>query len=184
MLRFMYSAVRLIAAAGLAGLVSACAATTGPSPPMGGPVDAGPDRTAFVAEDFAWSQVKGKAQLAGRVTYRQGPVRYTCAGATVILTPETPWSRRRMEVLYKSAERSALPSAEVRARTPMAPAGDSGPFIKRAVCDAADKFSYAGLADGAWYLITIAKPVGTTGDAVALMRRVVTKGGKLTVTEL
>lgn len=181
----MSRAVRLIAAASLAGLVSACSATTGGGPaPSAGPSAPAPDRYAFSAEDFAWSQVKGKSQVAGRVTYKQGPVRYTCAGATVILTPETPWSRRRMEVLYKSAERSALPSAEVRARTPMAPPGDSGPFIKRAICDAADRFSYAGLADGAWFMITIAKPVGVQGDAVALMRRVVTKGGKLTVTEL
>lgn len=179
----MSRAVRLLTAASLVGLVSACTTPTAGPPPMGRPVAEEPDRTPFRAEDFAWSQVRGKAQLAGRLTYRQGPVRYTCAGATVVLTPETPWSRRRMEVLYRSAERAALPSDKVRARTPLAPPGDAGPFIKRAICDASDKFSYAGLADGAWFMITVARPATGPGETVALMRRVVTKAGKLSVTE-
>jgi hypothetical protein len=97
----------------------------------------------------------------------------------VILTPDTPWSRRRMEVLYLSPERASLPADEVRARTAEAPPGDSTPFIKRTTCDAADHFSFSGLPDGGWYVITIAKPAhGAAGPSLALMRRVVTKGGK------
>jgi hypothetical protein len=170
--------LRLLTAAALLTLVAACAPSVGfrttpgpPPPPSGG---------AFRADDFGWSRGQGRNGLAGKVAYRRGPLRYTCAGSTVILTPETPWTRQRMSILYKSAERAALPADEVRARTPSAPAGgDYSAFVRRATCDAADRFSFGGLPDGAWYVITVARPAGDPkGSAVALMRRAVTKGGK------
>jgi len=165
------------------GLVSACAPTLGPPPPHGSPPPSGD--AAFRAKDFAWAQVPGRNALMGRLNFRLGAVSYSCNGATVVLTPETPWSRRRMSVLYKSDVRSALPADEVRARTPQAPPGDSGPFIKRTTCDAADHFSFTGLPDGAWYLVTIAKPApGGAGASMAFMRRVVTRGGRVTTFDL
>jgi hypothetical protein len=178
----MVQSARIIAAAALFGLLSACAPTLGPPPPRSsaGPVDA-----SFRAQDFAWAQASGRNALMGRLSFRQGQTPYSCAGATVVLTPETPWSRRRMFVLYKSDARSALPSDEVRARTPQAPPGDSGPYIKRTTCDASDHFSFTGLPDGAWYVVTIAKPApGASGGSMALMRRVVTRGGRVTTFDL
>jgi len=176
----MTASVRLLAAAALMALVSACAPTLGPAPPPG--MTPAPD-APFSAAAFAWSQVAGKNGIAGKMA--AGPVRYTCAGASVVLTPETPWSRRRMQVLYLSDTRSALLADEVRARTPQAAPGDSSPFIKRAVCGPDDHFSFTGLPDGAWYVITIAKAVGQpNGPSMALMRRVVTRGGKVTPVEL
>ena len=162
------------------GLVSACAPTLGPAPP-GMPPPA-PD-APFSAADFAWSQVPGRNSIVGRLV--AGPVKYSCEGSQVVLTPETPWSRRRMQVLYKSDQQAALPTDEVRARGPQAAPGDSNPFVKRAICDAGDHFSFAGLPDGAWYVITIAKPVGAPGGpSMALMHRVVTRGGRMTPVEL
>lgn len=164
----------------LAGFVSACAPTMGPPPPP--PPSSGGSSAAFNTEDFSWSAVPGPNSLVGRLAAR--PAAYTCHGATVILTPETPWSRRRMVALYGSADRAALPADEVRARTPSAPAGDYSAFIRRAVCEG-DRFSFAGLPDGAWFAITIAKPTAASGgDSLALMRRVVTRGGRIAVTEL
>ena len=62
---------------------------------------------------------------------------------------------------------------------PNAPAGDAGPYVKRSTCDDADQFAFAGLADGAWFAITIARPVNNPkGANMALMRRVVVRGGK------
>jgi hypothetical protein len=133
----------------------------------------------FNATEFAWSQRPGANIIAGRVAYREGAIRYTCAGSTVVLTPETAWSRRRMAALYGAADRAALPSDEVRRRTPTAPAGDAGPYVKRTTCDDADQFAFGGLPDGAWYAITIARPVGgSNGATVALMRRIVVRGGR------
>lgn len=177
------SKLSLLSAAALSTLaVAACAPTMGPPPPGRGPM-AGPP--TFRAADFAWSQASGRNGVAGRVTYRRGPTRFTCAGAGVVLTPETPWSRRRMAVLYGSTERAALPTDEVRARTPKAPPGDAGPYVKRATCDSADRFSFGGLPDGAWYVITTARPAGRPeADSVALMRRVTTRGGRTVSVEL
>jgi len=179
----MVVSARLIAAAALLGLVSACAPTLGPPPPRTSPPPAGD--ASFRADDFAWAQVPGRNALMGRLTFKLGGVAYSCSGSTVVLTPETPWSRRRMSVLYKSDLRSALPADEVRARTPQAPPGDSGPFIKRTTCDPADHFSFTGLPDGAWYVVTIAKPApGGAGGSMAFMRRVVTRGGRVTTFDL
>lgn len=179
----MADPVRLIAAAALLGALTACAPSLGPPPP--GRVTTLPaDDWMFRAGDFAWSQAPGKNSLAGSLGHA-GPVRYTCAGATVVLTPETAWAKRRMEVLYKSAVRAALPTDDVRSRSAEAPPGDSNPYVKRATCDAADHFNFTNLADGAWYVVTLAKPAaGADGPSLAIMRRVTTKGGKITTFEL
>jgi len=171
-LRLPFTAVLATAA-----LMSACAPTLGPPPP-GGPAPVLSGSAQFSAADFGWSQRQGGNVIAGRVAHRQGAVRYTCAGSAVVLTPETAWSTRRMAALYGSTDRAALPADEVRRRTPSAPAGDAGPFVKRTTCDDADQFAFGSLPDGAWYAITIARPVGTTGGTVALMRRVVVRGGR------
>jgi hypothetical protein len=108
-------------------------------------------------------------------------VKFSCTGSTVVLTPETPWARRRMSVLYGATGYAALPADEVRSRTPDAPAGDAGPFVRRTTCDANNQFSFTGLPDGAWYAITIARPANDPNAAgVALMRRVTTRGGRVT----
>ena len=84
-----------------------------------------------------------------------------------------------MAGVYGSAGPGARASDDVRARTPGAPAGDAGPYVKRTTCDDADQFAFAGLADGAWFAITIARPVNNPkGASMALMRRVVVRGGK------
>lgn len=174
---------RIIVVAALMGLVSACAPTLGPPPPRtSGPP---PGDARFSAEAFTWAQAPGRNALAGRLAFKSGGVAYSCVGATVVLTPETPWSRLRMSVLYRSDVRSALPADEVRARTPQAPPGDSGPFIRRTSCDANDRFNFPGLPDGAWYVVTIAKPApGGAGGSMAFMRRVTTRGGRVTVFDL
>lgn len=175
--------LRLPAVFAAAAALSACAGPSlGPPPPGSRPA---PGPAVFRPADFAWSQKAGRNTIAGHVTYREGATRFSCAGQGVVLTPETPWSRRRMSVLYGSAERAAAPAAEVRARTPDAPPGDAGPFVKRTTCDSNDRFSVAGLPDGAWYAIVLARPVGQPrAEGVALMRRVTTRGGRVANVEL
>jgi len=164
--------------------LAACAPSLGPPPPGYVPPPQ-PGEPAFRASEFDWSTAPGANTIAGRLAYAKPGATYTCQGASVILTPETPWSRRRMEVLYLSSARAALPADEVRARTADAPPGDSTPFIKRTICDATDHFAFAHLPSGAWYVITIAKPAhGGPGGSMALMKRVVTKGGKITTVGL
>jgi hypothetical protein len=178
----MADRARLLAAAALLGLSSACAPIYGPPPP-GRPASLPADDN-FRAGDFAWSKQPGHNTLVGALVFHSGGVRYSCAGATVVLTPETPWSRRRVMVLYRSDQRAALPTAEVRSRTAQAPPGDSNPYVKRATCDSSDRVSFSGLPDGAWYVVTLAKPAGGQGGAsVAMMRRVVTRGGRPTAFE-
>ena len=175
--------IRSLTAAFVLTALSACAPTLGPPPPtrIVTPVDDG----AFRAGDFAWSKATGQGALVGSVVFRNGPTRYSCAGATVVLTPETNWSRNRMTVLYQSAQGAAQPVDEVRARVAAAPAGDSDPYVRRAICDTTSRFSFAGLPDGAWYVVTIAKPLpGQTGPSMALMRRVTTHAGKTLTFEL
>ncbi|MBS0363411.1 MAG: hypothetical protein JSR98_18710 [Proteobacteria bacterium] len=183
--------VRLLAAAALCAVsVAACAPSLGPPPPGAhfrpGPATPPPppNDDAFRASDFAWSQAPGKNTLSGTLSH-VGAVRYTCAGLTVVATPETPWSRKRMMVLYKSDQQAALTADDVRSRQNLAPPGDSDPYVKRAKCDAANHFVFSGLPDGAWYLVTLAKPApGQSGPNLAMMRRVVTRGGKVTPFEL
>ena len=168
----------LLGALATATLLSSCGTPSmGIRRPSAPPVVAG--SANFSAAEFAWSQRAGANIIAGRVAYRQGGARYTCVGSSVVLTPETAWSSRRMTALYGSSEQAALPSDEVRARTPRAPPGDAGPYVRRTTCDEADQFAFGNLPDGAWYAITIVRAVGDAkAPSMALMKRVVVRGGR------
>lgn len=164
---------RLALAAALLGL-AACETTGGPPAP---PPSSKASPTVFRPDDFSWSAVPGKGKIDGKLGYQRSDQRFTCAGAAVILTPETPWTKRRMNILYKSSTYAALPIEEVRARTPSEPDADYSAFIRRAVCSSTDTFTFTKLPDGAWFVITIAKPVGGKGS-LAIMRRVETRNGR------
>ncbi len=184
----MTSARILLASAALFFL-TACASmgpTLGPPPPPPPPRGAGgpPSAEVFRAQDFSWSAVPGKGRIDGHLSFRTGQARYGCSGASVILTPETLWTRRRMTILYNSPNGSALPVSEVRARTPSAPNADYSAFVRRTTCDAGERFSFPGLANGAWFVILVAKPIGGAGPDMAIMRRVEVRNGRVTGVEL
>jgi len=164
------------------GVLAACAyQPTVLERPVGTPADlavSGP----FQPSDFAWSTRRGDSSIAGVLAYRGGGGRYSCEGGDVILTPETAWSRRRMIILYGSASAAAVTVSIVRARTPGAPAGDYARFVRKTTCDAANRFSFEGLPDGSWFIITVAKPADGQGETVAVTRRVETRGGVRSVT--
>ncbi len=152
------------------------------APYAAAPPPASGSAAVFRAEDFAWSTQAGSGAIVGSLGFRTPQSRYTCVGGDVILTPETAWTRRRMFILYGSPVAAAVPLDIVRARTPSAPSGDYARFAKKATCDADNRFSFAGLPDGGWFVITLAKPVDVQGDAVAVMRRVETHGSPRSVT--
>ena len=163
-------------------LLAACATTEGPAPKVGAAPAAPPaaaGTAAFRTTDFAWASAPGQGSIDGQIAYKAGGQAYGCTASGVILTPETPWVRERMRVLYNSTDHTALPADDVRRRTPPERSQDYSAFIKRTKCGAAGEFSFQGLADGAWYVITLARPAnGAAGVEMALMRRVVVRGGK------
>ena len=185
-LSFMVRSLRLTAAiltlGAAAAALGACEPMYGPPPPTR--ITTATEDTQFRAGDFAWSKAAGKNALTGQVTYHAGAVRYGCSGSPVVLTPETAWSKKRIGVLYLSTEHAALPIEDVRGRSDAAPPGNSEPYVRKATCDAASHFSFAGLPDGAWYVVVPAKPIDGKGQTLALMRRVVTRGGRAVAFEL
>lgn len=152
-------------------------APVGPAPPVAVLSPPPPSSTTFDPAQFAWSTRPGAGAIQGLLQFRRDGVRYSCAGGDVILTPDTPWSRRRMIILYGSAASAAVPVSIVRARTPSAGAGDYARYVHQAKCDAQDRFSFEGLPDGGWFVITIGKPVDGAGEPLAITRRVETRGG-------
>jgi hypothetical protein len=175
---------RLVPIALFATALAACAEQPlGPSGPAPAPPVYVPGSGAvFRARDFAWSTAPGDGSIVGTLTYRPGGVRYSCEGGDVILTPETPWTRRRMIILYGSPISAAVPLEIVRARTPSAPSGDYASFAKKTTCDGANRFTFDDLPDGGWFVITLAKPVDGQGEPIAVMRRVETTGVRRSVT--
>ena len=157
----------LLALAAVAVFGAACAPTTG-STPYRPPVS-----TAFNAEAFAWSARTGQAAINGRVDFRRDGQTYECTGS-VALTPDTPYTRNRFNILYGSIDRAAVPEAVVRARTVSDPNADYRSFVRSTTCNNG-RFSFAGLPDGGWFVIT---PVSAGGERVVLMRRVETRGGR------
>lgn len=152
-----------VLAGGLA--LSACATT-----PMGG----GAGSTEFSADAFAWSTRAGQASIEGRVAYAQDGKTFRCVG-NVGLIPDTGYTRARMQRLYGSTERAAVPAAVVRARSAGEQGADYRSYERAQPC-AADAFRFSGLPDGGWFLIS---PVKAGDDIVVLMRRVQTRGGRV-----
>ncbi len=153
----------------------------------GGPGPSGPSYTppsgaseAFRDSDFAWSTGSGGGSVDGILAYKSGS--YTCSGGTVVLVPETPWSRARMRVLYNSTTASAMSVDDVKARTPPQSNGDYQKYARSTQCDAQNHFSFANLPNGGWYAITVATPSSGTGEKVAVMKHVTTSGGNVKVT--
>ncbi len=169
--------VRIFSTAG-ALLLCACASDGGAPAPKVMAGSAAPT-AAYRASDFAWSTAPGKGRIDGQLTHSQKGATFSCAGAAVVLTPETPWVRSRMTILYMSADNAALPALQVRQRTPSERSQDYSTFVKRTTCDATNKFSFENVADGSWFVITVAKPtpVGPAQD-MAIMRRVTIKNGQ------
>jgi len=155
-----------------AGILAGC--QTQPGGPPGPPPPPVAGNESFSDQDFAWSTQAGGSSVDGLLTYQGGPGHFTCKD--VVLIPRTAWSRRRMIILYGSDSQAAVSAAEVRTRTPSAPSGNYSQYVKHATCDAADHFSFGGLPNGGWFVITVATPVAG-GDGVAVMRHVETRGG-------
>ena len=159
-------------------MASACA-TEGVAPPMAGAPPAAAT-AAFRTSDFAWSTAPGTGRIEGQLSYRPMGKVHSCAAAGVLLTPDTPWVRSRMNILYSSTEKAILPADEVRRRTPPERSQDYSSFVRRTSCDSAGRFSFSGLPDGTWYVITVARPQPAgSGSDIAIMRRVTTKGSKV-----
>ena len=164
---------------GTAALFLASCATDGTAPPT---TTAPPmsSAAAFRTADFAWSQATGANSINGQLSYRPMGKVHSCAAAGVLLTPDTPWVRSRMNILYSSTEKAVLPADEVRRRTPPERSQDYSSFVRRTGCDAQGRFSFSGLPDGTWYVITVARPATAgSGPDMAIMRRVTTKGSKV-----
>lgn len=162
-------------------LLLACSAlaaceTTGGGPPVTPPP---PAVAEFRAQDFAWSTVPGQNRIEGALVMRQGSTRYTCTGSTVVLMPETAWTRQRVQVLYGSTTGATVPEADVRSRTPPAPP-ELNRYVRTASC-VSDRFAFSGLGDGSWFVITLARqPTSAQAPRIAVMRRIETRGGRPT----
>ncbi|MBA3050730.1 MAG: hypothetical protein KKE42_02965 [Alphaproteobacteria bacterium] len=171
------SARRLFILAAVAASLGACETLPmdgGGSGPGMGPR---PVSTAFRADDFAWSSRAGRGSIDGRVAYRREGQAYDCTGS-VALTPDTPYTRARFQTLYGSTDRAAIPEAVVRARTVPDPNADYRSFVRSTTCQNG-RFEFTGLPDGDWFIIA---PVSAGGDRIVLMRRVGTRGGRVSVT--
>ena len=109
------------------------------------------------------------------VPYRSSAVGHSCAGNTVGLTPDGPYSRERILKLYGSAVRADRPVAAIRAKTITNDNPDLARFVRRARCDAQGHFAFDGLPDGGYFLIAqVAGP-----EPLALMRHVNLRGGDI-----
>lgn len=164
------SASKLIARplVALAALAALAGCATGP---MGG--YGGSGSTAFNVDDFAWSTRQGPASIDGTVDYRRDGEVFACTGS-VVLTPETGYTRNRFQTLYGSTERAAVPEAVVRARSVPDANADYRTYVRQTTCQNG-RFTYTGLPDGRWFAIAT---VSAGGDRIVLMRRVETRGGR------
>jgi hypothetical protein len=164
----MRSRICWIVAAGL--LLAACQTTKHYEQPLPVP----PPPPPPPVNEFAWSVKPGRNAIDGLAVWTRDGKRFSCAGQSVALMPETPYTRNRMVELYGSDEQAIRTVAEVRAHaTPQT--RDIKAYVRPAQCDNLGAFSYQGLPDGAWFVIVRAS--SASGDEVVALRRVRVSGG-------
>ncbi len=168
--RPLFTSARYLRLAGVSAVaalaMAACAPVQGPG--VYGPAGA----VVFNTSDFEWSRLSGNGAVEGQVSYREGGQNFGCVGA-VALTPDTPYTRQRIQALYGSTERAAIPAAVVRARAVQEARDDYSAYVRETSCDGAGRFRFADLPGGSWFVIT---PVRAgSGEPVVLMRRVQTR---------
>ncbi len=167
---------RTLLAVSLCGTLAACGTLYPPPPPPPPQAEAGP-APAFLTRDVAWSSQKGSAVLKGHVDYAPSGARYTCAAQPVILTPDAPYSRWRMQQLYGSPERAALPVSVVRGRQSDRPSDEYSAYVRKTACDGNGDFTFQGLPAGVWFIVAVVQPQVPGAEPVALMRRVDVRKG-------
>jgi hypothetical protein len=126
--------------------------------------------------EFEWSAANGANSIQGEAVWRHGGHTFSCAGQSVGLTPETPYTRKRMVELYGSDESAIRTVAEVRARSAQAPSTrDYRAYVRSTECDAHGRFEFHGLPDGGWFAIVRAN--SSSGASEVALRRVNVSGG-------
>lgn len=149
---------------------AAACATAPMAPPPGPPPGQIHIEAPYSPADFTWSTAAGRNGIRG-----SSPVGHSCAGSTVGLTPDGPYSRERILKLYGSAVRADRPVAAIRAKTITNDNLDLARFVRRARCDAQGRFAFDGLPDGGYFLIAQV----TGSEPLALMRHVNLRGGDI-----
>jgi hypothetical protein len=156
----------LLLAAGL--LLAGCA--TSPSPPAPPP----PPHIA-AHDEFAWSKALGANVIQGRGVWRGDARRYSCAGQSAALIPETPYTRRRMVQLYGSDQKARRSIDQVKAISAGDPGRNYGAYVRNTQCGPEGRFEFRDLPDGAWFVI--AHGVARDGASEVALQRVDVFGG-------
>lgn len=152
-------------AAVLAGAMGLTACATTATDPM--------RSTEFTPEAFAWSARPGTGSIEGRVSFVQDGKTFNCVG-NVGLIPDTGYTRARMNRLYGSTQRAAVPAAVVRTRSAGEQVADYRAFERAEPCQN-NSFRFNNLPDGSWFLIS---PVRADDEIMVLMRQVQTRNGR------
>ncbi len=119
----------------------------------------------------------GTNRIIGSAVMRQrGGGTVTCAGTTVTLVPETPYSSERLSMLYGSVDRGYCPmyrqlrfeneDARYRAAT------------RQTKCDAQGAFEFDQVSDGNFYVISMIVWGVRTVEGGSLMQRVTLRGNE------
>ena len=97
---------------------------------------------------------KGKNTINGSAFLRQaGGGVVTCAGSEVSLIPDTPYSRKRLSILYGNPDKGYRKHLSDYFGVTVDNAFESyDRYQHTTVCDAQGKFSFKNVADGSWFL--------------------------------
>ena len=163
--------IRLSVLMGASLLLAGCQSGPGAPGPLPPPPPPPP------RNEFEWSAANGPNMIQGDAVWRRDGHIFSCAGQSVGLTPETPYTRQRMVELYGSDEAAIRTVAEVRARASKAPTRDYRAYVRSTVCDSRGRFLFRDLPDGGWFVIV--RAASRSGAAEVGLRRSHVAGGEM-----
>jgi hypothetical protein len=119
--------------------------------------------SSFDPEAVRWAKETGTNEITGQAFLRQqGGGVVTCAGERVTLIPSSPYSTERIRAAYGNGP-SGVARFMFGTRLPEPDPGFTGTH-RTATCDAQGSFSFSGLPDGDYYLVT--RVMWTVGNRI------------------
>lgn len=139
-------------------------------------------RPVFDVDDVAWSTAPGRNSVRGTAVHKTlARSSRTCASLPVRLVPDSSYARLRFHELYGSEEAGESTGPNFNAYGPERSDPRYLNVARVANCDSQGNFSFEGIPDGTWYVLSTdnsRSQHGANPPGSALFKRIQLKDGQ------
>lgn len=135
--------------------------------------------TPIAPAEVEWSRKSGANTVSGTAARKSGDTRYTCAGQSANLVPDSAYARARMKAIFGNETRgmraASLGPVKFEKDDPLYVS-----TLRTTRCDVSGSFTFPRVPDGIWYVTSSVKwQNGSQTEGGSMMQRIDVRGGRL-----